>query len=403
MAARIKYRKGKRTVSARVEYTDVDGSVRSRTFSSGTPAENKADASVFANTARREVSAGLHISDAAAYILDDVFASWEKYLEEHIHEDGKKFSKATITGHASNWRNHIEPVLGGTIITKITTGSVSFLVKNLESKGCTNARINKVRITLKLIIAHATHEQWHYGENPVTALGTRSRPITGSAGSVTKQKIVAPSHDEVRQIIEHASGWFKIFVLLAAHTGLRSGELRGLRWGDVTFQGNNSGILEIQKAADRDGNLGPAKTDGAARLIPFGLIIHNALKDYALVKRESHLDLIFPNDVGNAYQATNLRNRQWLPLIQRLNWWKNKTDNHGRAIDGQAVPLFGIHALRHFCISNWIRAGLRGKALTVPVGHKNESFTRSVYWHLFEDEIQESYERIIAASESLAA
>ena len=74
--------------------------------------------------------------------------------------------------------------------------------------------------------------------------------------------------------------------------------------------------------------------------------------------------------------------------------------------DGKFKAKFSGHAFRHYAISTWIAAGLRGLALTKPCGHKKESFTREVYWHLFEDELDKSRDVIAdndAASDMLAA
>ena len=97
-----------------------------------------------------------------------------------------------------------------------------------------------------------------------------------------------PTTDEMRRLIEAASFKLKFSTLLkvAALTGLRASELRGLRWADVDLKANE---LHIRQRADRWNRIGPPKSDSGTRKIPFGADLALALKGWKSPARKAGL------------------------------------------------------------------------------------------------------------------
>ena len=77
------------------------------------------------------------------------------------------------------------------------------------------------------------------------------------------------------QVMHNFTLYDVILLLFAAFTGLRAGEVRGLRWSDVDFQQNE---LHVRQRADRWGDMDLPKSEAGERTVPFGKIVANTLK-----------------------------------------------------------------------------------------------------------------------------
>jgi integrase len=88
--------------------------------------------------------------------------------------------------------------------------------------------------------------------NPLRQLDKRDRPKQGPS----RRRIL--SGDEEPRLLAYSarSAWLRPVVTVALHEALRLGEVLGLEWRDVDFA---AGTLQVRRAVDRHGNLGPCK------------------------------------------------------------------------------------------------------------------------------------------------
>ncbi len=90
--------------------------------------------------------------------------------------------------------------------------------------------------------------------------------------------------------------------MVAAFTGLRSSELRGLRWIDVDF-GNSE--LHVRQRADRYGIIGKPKSKAGYRIVPFGPLVLLALREWKLAGPKGKPGLVFPTPSGDGVALHN--------------------------------------------------------------------------------------------------
>jgi integrase len=135
------------------------------------------------------------------------------------------------------------------------------------------------------------------------------------------------SEAEARAFLDAARGdRFEPLYMLAISTGLRRGELLGLRWKDVELE---RGTLRVGRALVREAGrhvLGETKTRRGRRQINLTPQAVNALKahrKYQLEQRmrfsdlyEDH-DLIFATSVGTPINPENLVKRSFKPLLKK--------------------------------------------------------------------------------------
>src|SRR5262245_19525777 len=106
-----------------------------------------------------------------------------------------------------------------------------------------------------------------------------------------------PTTGEIKRILDAApDGYARAFLMLAAFSGLRSSEMRGLRWQDVDL---NHGKLHVCQRADRYNEIGSPKSAAGDRKVPSGPMVVNTLRQWKLAsKHGADDDLVFPASTG---------------------------------------------------------------------------------------------------------
>lgn len=205
-------------------------------------------------------------------------------------------------------------------------------------------------------------------------------------------------------MIASCEGWETAFVLLAASTGLRSSELRGLRWRDVNLVG---GILSVRQRADAWGVIGPPKSAAGTRDIPLPPEVVFALSTFLDDQSVSANALVFPSSSNTPMRHNNLMRRMFIPLQLRSGIFVAYADQRGDQRIGNhgewlLTGKYGLHALRHAAASNWIDAGVDLKRLQTWLGHSSVQMTIDRYGHLMNDKGKDA-EMALAASRALLA
>ena len=126
-----------------------------------------------------------------------------------------------------------------------------------------------------------------------------------------KGKIEIPSRDELRALLNAANAKQKPFIMTAIMTGLRSSELRGLRWQDIDF---DAALISVNQRADQWGVIGPPKSHAGYRTIPVPAALIAILKEWKLASRPNPLDLAFPSATGTPLLHQNMIRRLFIPL-----------------------------------------------------------------------------------------
>ena len=149
-----------------------------------------------------------------------------------------------------------------------------------------------------------------------------------NATTATKLKLKAgvdiPTPDEIKRVVHAATGRMRPFLITAIFTGLRSSELRGLRWVDVDLK---NGELHVRQRADRYNEMGKPKSEAGERTIPLGPFVVNTLKEWKLACPKGELGLVFPNTLGN---MGSRRHREPLPVADHGCGWRCRCQGRGQ-------------------------------------------------------------------------
>jgi integrase len=221
---------------------------------------------------------------------------------------------------------------------------------------------------LSMMFRYALRHRW-MTYNPCD--GIRKPKITNRR--VDRSEILSPS--EIRALLAHADGRWKVMLSVAVYCGLRSGEIRGLQWGDIEWATRR---LWVRRAADARGRkLQLPKTSAGVRSVGIPDHLIAELKHWKLASPANDLDLVFPTGAGRIENASNFLNRGLAPALRRAG-----------------IRRIDIHSLRHAYASLMIEAGVNLKRLQIFMGHSSFRVTMDTYAHLVPDVRDDAVNRL---------
>jgi integrase len=342
------------------DYVDGAAARRLKTFTT----RKAADAWLV--QARGQVAAGTHTPDSTSVTVAEAADRWLRRGEL----DG--LERATVRTYREHVRNHIVPRLGGTRLARLTGAMVQEFADYLLAV-VSRPMAAKVLVSLKAVLKDA-RRRGLVAQN-VAEL------VTVRVSSRHRERIVAPTKAEVRAMLEAVpAGRWRALLVTAIFTGLRSSELRGLRWSDVDFDAK---LIQIRQRADENGIMGPPKSAAGRREVPLAPFALNTIREWRLA---SQGELVFGNDLDRPEPLTNIRSRCFCPLQLRCG-----------IVDEAGAPKYGFHALRHFTASWFIEQGFSPKRVQTILGHASIAMTFDTYGHLFPT--PEDDQRRLAAGE----
>ncbi|PLS85073.1 MAG: site-specific integrase, partial [Actinobacteria bacterium] len=181
------------------------------------------------------------------------------YLRRWL-EDSVKDSVRPTTYHRyeSVVRLHIAPILGSTRLLKLTPAKVQALYRDRLDSGCSPRTVKYVHATLHKALKDAV--RWQMVPVNVTEAVTVPK--------VTKEEITPLSPSQVRVFLRAVKGErLETMFVLAVTTGMRQGEILGLKWEDVDL---DEGVVRVRRTLSRDGRkiiFSPPKTAKGKRSI----------------------------------------------------------------------------------------------------------------------------------------
>jgi integrase len=160
---------------------------------------------------------------------------------------------------------------------------------------------------------------------------------------------------------------------LAANTGMRRGEVLGLRWKDVELDRARLSVNQAVVSVAYEVKVGDVKTDTARRTIDLDG------RTVALLRRSRKQQLEDRLAAGRSWDEASF-------VTARLDGSPIHPDYFSQcfhhAVARSDLPRIRLHDLRHTHASILLRAGQPVKVVSERLGHANPAFTMSVYQHV---------------------
>ena len=323
-------------------------------------------ASVFGKTraeAAQKLRAALSARDAGAAPTSSGKVMVGGFLEDWIVGIEPTLRPRTAAGYHQLIRDHLRPALGSVPLAKLRPEQVQKMFAAMLDRGKSPKTIGNVAGVLHAALQQAV--RWRLVSANVASLVRAPRRV--------RPELAVLNSEQVHQLLDAAaSDALAPMWALALGTGMRQGEILGLRWPDVDV---DRGLLAVQHSLVHPKGefiLAEPKTASSRRVIHLSATLVDRLVRHRMAEAEAALREGRPYELaGFVFRRTDGR-----PLSASivLKAWH-------RALGRAGLPQLRFHDARH-SVATILMDRLRNARLVADVlGHANVSTTLSMYAH----------------------
>ena len=308
---------------------------------------------------------------------DMTVTAWFEYWIENIKGDSIRHN--TTRNYKERFQHNIKDCIGNMLLSDVKPMHCQNVLNQMKDRYKTST-IYQVRITLYSMFADAVENEVIL-KNPVT------KAVKYNIGKEPK-KVRALSIDEQRIFLEAAknSSNYNQYAFIL-QTGLRTGELIGLKWSDIDFEKR---VLYVQRSMEYrhsvgEWSIGEPKSKSGYRDVP--------LTEEAITILKNQKEKL------KTAKVINMQFSEFVFLNRNGEPTKNSTYDTAliKLCDKAGVSRFSMHVLRHTFATRCIEGGMRPKTLQIILGHSNVGITMNLYVHVTEDEKAKEVEKIESA------
>jgi integrase len=263
-------------------------------------------------------------------------------------------------------RLHAVPDLGKIPLTRLTPQHLQRLYSDRLKAGLSATSVHHIHAMLHSALKQAT--RWNLLPRNVADLVDPPR--------ITRHEMSTLSPEQALLFLEAANGdRLEALYVVALTTGVREGELLGLRWRDVDFAGV---AIEIRGSLQRVPSglvLAEPKTKKSRRQIGLTDTALTALRQHRARQAEerlrlgaawsNELDLVFVDELGKPIEATKFLRNSFKPLLKAAG-----------------LPDIRFHDLRHSAATLLMGRGIHAKIVSEMLGHSQVGITLDLYSHV---------------------
>lgn len=292
--------------------------------------------------------------------------TWYYYWIENIKGGNIRFN--TRRNYNERYEKNIRPSIGSMLLKEIKPLHCQSVLNQMASR-YSNSVIEQTRLVMRMMFDSAVENEL-LAKNPVT------KSVRCTSGRKAKE-MRALTIEEQKLFLETIKGTssYNQYALLL-QTGLRTGEMIGLRWTDVDFEKR---VLHIRRTMEYrhstgEWKIGEPKTKNSIRDVPLTQEAVNILND----QKEKLLSMNissteFSDHVFLCKNGTPITNSTY---DSKLFYYCDKA----------GMERFSMHVLRHTFATRCIEGGMRPKTLQMILGHSNIGVTMNLYVHVTDEE-----------------
>jgi integrase len=264
-------------------------------------------------------------------------------------------------------RVHIKPVLGRLKLIKLAPTHLAGFYQDKLAAGFAPASVNKLHVALCKALDQAV--KWHMIPRNVAELVKTPRPASEEIRPLNREQTKT-----LLEVAKREEDRFEALYMLAVTTGLRQGELLGLKWDDVDLE---DGVIRVRRTLARHKGrlaLGEPKTKRSRRTVQLTEAAVEALEGHfgrQMMQRDCLGDLyedqglVFATQRGTLVNPTNLRKRSFEPLLEKAG-----------------LPAIRFHDLRHTCATLLLSKNVNPKIVSEMLGYATIAITLDTYSHV---------------------
>lgn len=275
--------------------------------------------------------------------------------------------ESTLDSYKAMIKNQIKPYLGDRPLSALTTQELQKFYNTVKKKG--RVKPDKLHGTeLADSMVRGIHMMLHEALDMAVRLRLIVKnPTVGTTipknNYLPKQILNDEQLDRFMKRIRQDERWYDFFYTELT-TGLRRGEICGLKWED--FDAENGKLKVRRSVAKRKGgglNIGETKTETGTRTI----VLPPSTAELLRKRKETAVsEWIFPN----IYEPEK-------PMHPDYAYHRLKT-----LLKQAELPLIRFHDLRHTFVTMALENGMDVKTLSATIGHVSAATTLDIYSHM---------------------
>ena len=302
------------------------------------------------------------LDQATDMLVDAWFDYWIGIKKQTVRPN-------TVRNYSERYERNIKGVIGNKLLTDVKPIHCQKIFSDMADEGYKTTTIYQTRIALYNMFEFAR-------ENDVLIANPCKKSLKSDMGKPSDKK-EALTIDVQKKFLEAVVGYsYENQYRFVLQTGLRTGELIGLRWSDIDFENRTMKIERTMEYRYKVGEwrAGPPKSKSGYRTIP--------LTDEAIRILENQ---------RSKNKSLKLVPMEWKDIVflcRKGTPVKNSTYDTGlfKYCDRVGIPRFSMHVLRHTFATSCIEGGMKPKTLQKILGHSNIGITMNLYVHITEDE-----------------
>lgn len=287
------------------------------------------------------------------------------YLAEWLESTKGSVRPRTWERYEQYVRVHATPVIGRVVLSRLAPQHLQQLYANRIEAGLSESSVAHLHSVMHTALRQA--EAWGAVQRNVARLVNPPR--------VRRHEMRTLSPAEARMLLQAASSdRYEALFAVAVSTGMRLGELLGLRWRDVQLDAATLRVIASLQATKEGYQFVEPKSARSRRQIALTQTAVAALRRHRAaqaLERFRHgrvwhdLDLVFTSENGGPVDDTNLRTRHFYPLLARAG-----------------LPRLRLHDLRHTAATLMLGRGVHPKIASEMLGHSQIAVTLDLYSHV---------------------
>ena len=290
----------------------------------------------------------------------------DKCLDEYMLFTIKE---STLNSYRAQIENQIKPLIGEKRLSSLTTTDIQKFYNKVKKSGriefhpvhgyaLSDNMVRSIHMLLHKTMDLAVKERL-IARNPTNGTTIPQRTQT------EKQVLCNSQLDKFIEAIEKEPYWYDFFYV-EIMTGLRRGEICGLKWTDINFTDKTLFVRRSVSKQHGIVSIGDTKTDTGTRKI---LLPQSVVKLLQERRTQTVSEWIFPHYTNPSE-----------PLNPNSAYQKLKS-----ILCKAQLPSIRFHDLRHTFATHAIQGGVDAKTLAGILGHTDASFTLDTYTHVTSD------------------
>lgn len=313
------------------------------------------------------------LENATDMLVDAWFEYWIDLKKKTVRPN-------TVRNYSERYERNIKNVIGNKLLTEVKPIHCQKIFSDMADEGYKTTTIYQTRIALYNMLEFAK-------ENEVIITNPCKKSVKSDIGKPSDKK-EALTIDDQRRFLAAAKGQsYEYQYRFALQTGLRTGELVGLKWEDINFERKTLTIERSMEFRYKVGEwrVGPPKSKSGYRTIP--------LTDEAICILKAQKE---------KNRKIKVIDKEWADtvfLCRKGQPVKNSTYDTAlfKICDKAGIKRFSMHVLRHTFATRCIEGGMMPKTLQKILGHSNIGITMNLYVHITEEEKQKEIDLVAEA------